>query len=79
MPAPQPCSVLIPCFEVTNSETAGFVLLAQAQRQVSDETEKYYWLVRVHPDGKSEMQIMLSNDNLITVNSSESAVRFPMP
>jgi hypothetical protein len=24
MPAPQPCSVLIPCFEVTNSETAGF-------------------------------------------------------
>jgi hypothetical protein len=23
MPAPQPCSVLIPCFEVTNSETAG--------------------------------------------------------
>jgi hypothetical protein len=40
---------------------------------------KYYWLVRVHPDGKSEMQIMLSNDNLVSVNSSESPVRFPMP
>jgi hypothetical protein len=25
MPAPQPCSVLIPCFEVTNSETAGLI------------------------------------------------------
>ena len=23
IPAPPPCSVLIPCFEVTNSETAG--------------------------------------------------------
>ena len=27
MPAPQPCSVLIPCFEVTNSETAGIACL----------------------------------------------------
>jgi hypothetical protein len=60
-------------------QKAQFILLAQAQRQVSDETERYYWLVRVHPDGKSEMQIMLSNDNLISVNSSESPVRFPMP
>jgi hypothetical protein len=66
-------------FSLVIPQKAQFILLAQAQRQVSDETERYYWLVRVHPDGKSEMQIMLSNDNLISVNSSESPVRFPMP
>jgi hypothetical protein len=31
MPAPQPCSVLIPCFEVTNSETAGVTKLLKAK------------------------------------------------
>lgn len=56
-----------------------FVLAAQAQRQVSGNTEKYFWLVRVRPDRKSVMQVMLSNDNLITANSPESAVRFPTP
>lgn len=56
-----------------------FVLAAQAQRQVADNVEKYFWLVRVHSDGKSEMQVMLSNDNLVTANSADSAVQFPMP
>ena len=32
MPAPQPCSVLIPCFEVTNSETAGVNVNASDER-----------------------------------------------
>jgi hypothetical protein len=56
-----------------------FVLVAQAQRQVADNVEKYFWLVRVHSDGKPEMQVLLSNDNLITANSPEVAVRFPTP
>ena len=56
-----------------------FFLVAQAQREVSDKTEEYFWLVRVHSDGKSEMQVMLSNDNLITANSSNVAVQFPAP
>jgi hypothetical protein len=56
-----------------------FVLVAQAQRQVADNVEKYFWLIRVHSDGSPTMQVMLSNDNLITANSSDSAVRFPVP
>jgi hypothetical protein len=56
-----------------------FVLVAQAQRQVPDNVEKYFWLIRVHSDGKPEMQVMLSNDNLITANSPDVAVRFPAP
>ena len=37
IPAPQPCSVLIPCFEVTNSETAGLV-----------RKEKHYGILTAH-------------------------------
>jgi hypothetical protein len=66
-------------FSLQISQKGEFTLVAQAQRQVSDNTEKYFWLVRVHSDGKSEMQVMLSNDNLITANSSDVAVRFPTP
>jgi hypothetical protein len=36
MPAPQPCSVLIPCFEVTNSETAGYAVTFWADHAVSE-------------------------------------------
>jgi len=56
-----------------------FALAAQAQRQLPDHTEKYFWLIRVHSDGQSTMQVMLSNDNLITANTADSAVRFPTP
>ena len=55
------------------------ILVAQAQRQVTDHVEKYFWLIRVHSDGNPTMQVMLSNDNLITANSADSAVRFPTP
>ncbi|HEY5345955.1 MAG TPA: hypothetical protein VIK62_06385 [Verrucomicrobiae bacterium] len=66
-------------FALQFSQKGEFILVAQAQRQVSDNTEKYFWLVRVHPDGKATIQVMLSNDNLITANSSDVAVRFPTP
>jgi hypothetical protein len=66
-------------FSLQLPQKGEFILAAQAQRLVSNNTEKYFWLIRIHPDGKSVMQVMLSNDNLITVNSSESAVRFPTP
>jgi hypothetical protein len=66
-------------FSLQLSKKGEFILVAQAQRQVSNNTEKYFWLIRVHPDGKPAMQVMLSNDNLITANSSEPPVRFPTP
>jgi hypothetical protein len=66
-------------FSLQITKKGEFILVAQAQRQVSDNTEKYFWIIHVHPDGKPEMQIMLSNDNLITANSPEVAVSFPTP
>ena len=56
-----------------------FIFIAQAQRQIMDGIEKYFWVVAILPDGKTAIKVMLSNDNLITANSADSAVKFPMP
>jgi hypothetical protein len=42
-------------------------------------TEKYYWIVWVSLDGALEKKILLSNDNLLTDSSSESAVKLLSP
>jgi chromosome segregation ATPase len=57
-----------------------FVLAAEAQRLTREQTlEKYFWLIRLHSDGKSVMPLGLSNDNLVTARPPGSAVQFPAP
>ena len=45
---------------------ATVALAAYATRRVFDETEDYYWLVRVSLNGQPSKRIFLSNDNLAT-------------
>lgn len=57
-----------------------FVLAAKAQRNVaSNNIEEYYWIVWISLDGALEKKIFLSNDNLLTGFSSESAVNLLSP
>lgn len=53
-----------------------FVLVAKAQRTILDDEENYYWFLSIELKGEDK-QVMLSNDNLATANSPESAVRIP--
>lgn len=63
--------------EFTLSLPAGqrFALAAQASRETVGNTESYYWMVWVVPRDGAENRVMLSNDNMITSDSPESAVR----
>jgi len=56
-----------------------FALAAKAQRNAADNTEEYYWIVWVSLNGELEKKILLSNDNLLTDFSSESAVKLLSP
>jgi hypothetical protein len=51
-----------------------FALAAEATRDVGQRTEKYYWLLWVTLDGAASKRVMLSNDNMITSGSPESAL-----
>jgi hypothetical protein len=51
-----------------------YALAATASRLVIDRTEHYYWFVWVTCKPAGENRIFLSNDNLLTVPSSESLV-----
>ncbi len=53
---------------------ATVALAAYATRRVFDETEDYYWLVRVSLNGQPSKRIFLSNDNLATSDSKDSLV-----
>ncbi len=52
-------------------------LAARASRQLLGEVEHYYWLVWVSLDGASSKRVLLSNDNLTTVESPESVIKLP--
>lgn len=45
-------------------------LIAKASRNVGGETEVYYWLVWI-PNKKTELNVILANDNLIETNCNE--------
>jgi hypothetical protein len=49
-------------------------LAAQASRMVGNSKEEYCWLVWSSLDGKDTAQVMLSNDNLWGVQSSQAVV-----
>jgi len=53
---------------------ARVALVARAQRQVMDKTEEYYWMVWVTPQQGQPTRVFLSNDNLLTVPSTESVL-----
>jgi hypothetical protein len=52
MPAPQPCSVLIPCFEVTNSETAGYHAVSKKHLHRYVGEFDFRWNTRKMNDGE---------------------------
>ncbi|MGH7989398.1 MAG: hypothetical protein ACREDS_04285 [Limisphaerales bacterium] len=55
-------------FSFSYPRTGAFTIFATAQRMILGKTETYYWLVDA-PTGIPKAQILLSNDNLATVDS----------
>jgi len=51
-------------------------LAAQSNRKIMGDDEDYYWLIWVSLEGKSNKKIILSNDNLVEENHSESVIHF---
>lgn len=49
-------------------------LAAQSNRKIMGDDENYYWLIWVSLEGKSNKTIILSNDNLVEANPSESVI-----
>lgn len=64
-------------FTMNLPRTGRFALAARASRQLLGQVENYYWLVWVSLDGASSKRILLSNDNLTTVESPESVIKLP--
>jgi hypothetical protein len=52
-----------------------FAIAARAQRNVFGSTEHYYWLMWVSMDGEKSKQIMLSNNNQLSKESSDSVIK----
>ncbi len=55
-------------------ENGQYVVAAQAQRDVIDSTEYYYWMIQVSLNGASSKSMMLSNDNLSNAQSPDSLI-----
>ncbi len=51
-----------------------YVIAAQAQRDVADSTEYYYWMNQVSLDGTPSKSTMLSNNNLSNAHSPDSLI-----
>lgn len=49
-------------FTLTIPKQGEYILVAKAQRMVSENTEKYYWTVPIDADGQAK-SVMLSNNN----------------
>lgn len=62
-------------FELQVPRSGNFALAASASRLVGDNTEKYFWLVRLDNQGPANQSIMLSNDNLTSSGSSASLLK----
>ena len=61
-------------FTISLTPNERWVLVANAQRQVMDRTEYYYWMLRVVPNIKSTDRVFFSNDNLVTIPSDASVL-----
>jgi hypothetical protein len=64
-------------FTMTIPQQGKFALAAHASRRILDREENYYWLVWESLDGKSTKTVMLSNDNITTSGSPDSAITLP--
>jgi hypothetical protein len=55
-----------------------FFLAATSQRKLMDETETYFWLVRVPDSSQKNAPILLCNSNLLPEGAKLSTL-FPKP
>jgi hypothetical protein len=59
-------------FEMMIPAKGEFAMVAQAQRNLGDEVERYYWIVKIPKDQTGK--IMLSNQNLSSSGSENSLI-----
>lgn len=64
-------------FSMAVPDGVPFVLIAQASRQVFDQAEHYYWMIRSSETSGQGGRIFLSNDNLVTTPSEQSVLFAP--
>jgi len=53
-------------FRLLAPGSGSFAVAAIASRNVGDEVERYYWLLKIDPSAGANQSIMLSNDNLMS-------------
>lgn len=51
-----------------------YALAAHASRKIIDDDEQYYWLVWVTVDNGTVKNVVLSNNNMMTVQSNEAVM-----
>ncbi|MEQ1861739.1 MAG: hypothetical protein ABMA13_17610 [Chthoniobacteraceae bacterium] len=61
-------------FSFKVARNAKYILAAQAERTAGNAKEEYAWMVRVDASGQEAKMIFLSNDNLSTADSAQSAI-----
>lgn len=62
-------------FSMTMPSDGAFALAARGQRKVIDETETYFWLIKLSMSASAKQSVMLSNDNLTSSSSPLSLVK----
>jgi hypothetical protein len=62
-------------FTIQIPKTGLWVLGAEGQRTVGNDTEEYLWLTKVKRDAVDKNQLFLNNENLSTSDSSDSIVK----
>ena len=61
-------------FVIQIPESGGFVIAAQAERNVGDSTERYYWLQPTSLEGQQQLTQNLSNNNLTSTTGTSSLI-----
>jgi hypothetical protein len=61
-------------FVIQVPQSGRFVIAAQAERSVGDNTERYYWLQPVSLDGQQQLTQNLSNNNLTSTTGTSSLI-----
>ena len=61
-------------FVIQVPQSGRFVIAAQAERSVGDDTEHYYWLQPVSLNGQQQLTQNLSNNNLTSTTGRSSLI-----
>ena len=64
-------------FRVEMPRNGEFIITASTSRAVGNRSEEYIWVMSVSLEGKQRAQIFLSNDNMMSSDSPESAIPKP--